>query len=117
MINKGELNFGDIVWVKFDPSVGHEYQSKRPAIVVQSNQQLTKSNLVTIIPLTSNLNNFIHDDILIKANTENNLMANSIAKVYYLTSFDYTRFEKIIGKINKETTIKIKNYFKKHYNI
>jgi mRNA-degrading endonuclease toxin of MazEF toxin-antitoxin module len=34
MMTKGEISFGDVVWVEFDPSVGHEYQSKRPAINV-----------------------------------------------------------------------------------
>ena len=117
MTMKGKINFGDVVWVEFDPSVGHEYQGKRPAIVVQSNKQLVKSNLVTIIPLTSKMDNFISDDILIEANGENNLMTNSIAKVYCLTSFDYSRFKKVIGKIDKEAIIKIKNYLKKHLDI
>ncbi|MDD3085337.1 MAG: type II toxin-antitoxin system PemK/MazF family toxin [Candidatus ainarchaeum sp.] len=117
MMTKGEINFGDIVWVEFDPSVGHEYQGKRPAIVVQSNEQLAKSNLVTIIPLTSQKDNIVSDDVLIEANTITNLKSDSIAKVYCLTSFDYVRFEKIIGKINKESIIKIKSYFKKHFDL
>jgi hypothetical protein len=29
MMTKGEINFGDVGWVEFDPSVGYEYQSKR----------------------------------------------------------------------------------------
>lgn len=116
-MTKGEINFGDIVWVEFDPSVGHEYQGKRPAIVVQSNEQLAKSNLVTIIPLTSQKDNIVSDDVLIEANTITNLKSDSIAKVYCLTSFDYVRFEKIIGKINKESIIKIKSYFKKHFDL
>jgi mRNA-degrading endonuclease toxin of MazEF toxin-antitoxin module len=117
MITKGEINFGDIVWAEFDPSVGHEYQSKRPAIVVQSDGQLKKTNLVTIIPLTSQQSNRMPDDILVEACKENNLMYDSLAKVYYITSFDYVRFEKVIGRISKEVVIKIKNYFKKHFDI
>jgi len=53
MMQRGELFYGDIVLVDFSPSVGHEYQDKRPSIIVQSNKQLKRSNLVTIIPLTS----------------------------------------------------------------
>lgn len=94
MITKGEIVFGDIVWVEFDPSVGHEYQSKRPAIVVESDEQLKKTNLVTIIPLTSQKDNYMSDDILVAPSSENNLMFSSIAKVYCITSFDYIRFEK-----------------------
>jgi len=117
MMTKGEISFGDIVWVEFDPSVGHEYQNKRPAIVVQSDEQLKKTNLVTIIPLTSQKDNRMSDDILIEAGEENNLMSDSLAKVYCITSFDYIRFEKVTGKINEETVIKIKDYLKRHFNL
>lgn len=117
MMTKGEISFGDIVWVEFDPSVGHEYQSKRPAIVVESNEQLKRTNLVTIIPLTSQKDNRKSDDILVEACKENNLMANSIAKVYCITSFDYARFEKVIGRVNEETILKIKDYLRRHFDI
>ena len=117
MMAKGEIRFGDVVWVEFDPSVGHEYQSKRPAIVVQSDEQLKKTNLVTIIPLTSQKDNRMSDDILVEARKENNLMTDSVAKVYCVTSFDYARFEKVIGKINEEMKMKIKDYLRKHFGI
>lgn len=117
MMIKGEISFGDVVWVQFDPSVGHEYQNKRPAIVVQSDKQLKKTNLVTIIPLTSQKDNRLSDDILVEAGKENNLMSDSVAKVSCITSFDYVRFEKVIGKINEVTIIKIKTYLRKHFDI
>lgn len=117
MTIKGELSFGDLVWVKFDPSIGHEYQNKRPAIVIQSNQQLKKSNLVTVVPLTSKKDNRMIDDILIEADRENNLMSDSLAKVFCISSFDYSRFEKVIGKANKDVIREIKAYLKKHFDI
>lgn len=117
MMKKGEIAFGDIVWTEFDPSVGHEYKNKRPAIVVQSNRQIKETNLVTIIPLTSRKDNFTPDDILIEAGKENNLIMDSLAKVYCIMSFDYERFEKVIGKINNEIGLKIKNYLKKHFDV
>ena len=117
MIKKGDLRLGDIVWTEFDPSVGHEYQDKRPAIVIQSNEQLNKSNLVTVIPLTSRSSNVAGDDILIPADQENKLRIDSVAKVYSITSFDYSRFSKIIGKINVKSINAIKHYLIKHFGI
>ncbi len=117
MMKKGEISFGDVVWVEFDPSVGHEYQNKRPAIVVESNEQLKKTNLVTIIPLTSQKNNQQSDDILVEANRENNLMSSSVAKVYCITSFDYLRFDKVVGRVNEEIVLKIKDYLRIHFDI
>jgi len=117
MITKGELRFGDIVWTEFDPSVGHEYQDKRPAIVIQSNKQLAKSALVTVIPLTSNISNAIKDDILIGADDQNNLRSDSVAKVYCITSFDYRRFSKRIGNVNAKTVAVLKKYLKLHFDL
>jgi mRNA-degrading endonuclease toxin of MazEF toxin-antitoxin module len=117
MIIKGDLKFGDIVWAEFNPSIGHEYQDKRPAIVIQSDEQLKRSNLVTVIPLTSQSGNIIGDDIIISADQENNLRVDSVAKVYCLTSFDYLRFVKKIGRIREEEALLIKNYLKKHFNL
>lgn len=116
MIKKGDLEFGDIVWVNFDPSIGHEFQNKRPAVVVQSNEQLKKSNLVTIIPLTSNTKDIAPDDIIITVDSYNNLRTDSVAKVYCITSFDYSRFDKKIGKINTDISVVIRAYFKKHFD-
>lgn len=117
MMRKGDLEFGDIVWVEFDPSVGHEFQDKRPAIVIQSNEQLKRSNLVTIVPLTSNKGNATPDDIEVVVDSENHLRTDSVAKVYCITSFDYSRFDKKIGKINTDVLIVIKSYLKKHFDL
>lgn len=117
MIQKGGLRFGDIVWTEFDPSVGHEYQDKRPAIVIQSNEQLIRSNLVTVIPLSSKAGNVVGDDILIPADQENKLRLDSVAKVYNITSFDYSRFSKIVGKINPKSVSAIKQYLRKHFDV
>ena len=115
MMQKGDLEFGDIVWTEFDPSVGHEFQNKRPAIVIQSNEQLQKSNLVTVIPLTSNTGNPTADDILVSADSQNNLKADSIAKVYCVTSFDYLRFDKKMGNVSTGVSSLLKDYLKKHF--
>lgn len=117
MIQKGDLDFGDIVWTEFDPSVGHEFQDKRPAIVIQSKKQLHKSNLVTVIPLTTSSNNKVADDIMIVADVLNKLRTDSIVKVYCITSFDYSRFSKKIGKIDIKAVAAIKRYLKTHFDL
>ena len=116
-MRKGDLEFGDVVWVEFDPSVGHEFQHKRPAIVIQSDEQLKKSTLVTIVPLTSNTGNTISDDIAVVMDSDNNLRTDSVAKVYCITSFDYSRFDKKIGKIKDSVSVAIKSYLMKHFDL
>lgn len=108
---------GEIHWVEFNPSVGHEFKGRRPALVIQSTEQLKKSNLITVIPLTGNPQNKTVDDILIKASKENRLASDSIIKVYNIISLDYSRFFKKIGKVDHNILVKVKSYMKRHFGI
>ncbi|MBT5503659.1 type II toxin-antitoxin system PemK/MazF family toxin [Candidatus Falkowbacteria bacterium] len=117
MLKKGQIEFGDIVWTQFDPSIGHEFQDKRPAVVIQTNKQISRSNLVTVIPLTGNLTNKVDDDIIIHADNENNLKSNSLIKVYNIASCDYSRFCGVIGHAGNNIMHEIRLYLKKHFGI
>lgn len=79
---------------------------------IQSNQQLKVSNLVTVMPLTSQTDNCQSDDILIKKDGNNLLYKDSVIKVHHIESFDKNRFIGKIGEIDKSTTEKIKQYLK-----
>ncbi|PJE58093.1 MAG: type II toxin-antitoxin system PemK/MazF family toxin [Candidatus Portnoybacteria bacterium CG10_big_fil_rev_8_21_14_0_10_36_7] len=111
------IQTGEIWLVKFDPSIGHEFQGTRPALVVQSNAQIKKSNLVTVLPLTSNLNNKLEDDIIVKKTVLNRLLADSVIKVYDIISFDYSRLIKKIGFVDIGTISNVKEYLKKHFDL
>jgi len=108
---------GNIFWVDFNPSVGHEFQNRRPAIVVESSSQIAKSNLITVMPLTSNLKNKLEDDVIIKADKKNRLMCDSVIKVYDIMSFDYLRFLKLIGTADESVIKEVKKYLIKHFNL
>ncbi|MDR1328623.1 MAG: type II toxin-antitoxin system PemK/MazF family toxin [Oscillospiraceae bacterium] len=47
-------NQGDIVWMNFDPQVGHEQKGRRPALIV-SNNRLNRFEQVTamVCPITN----------------------------------------------------------------
>lgn len=114
---KNMIEHGEIYWVSFAPSLGHEYQGRRPAVVIQSTEALKQSNLITVMPLSSQINKFHKDDILVKKNSENNLYEDSIIKVHHIESFDYSRFVKKIGIINKDTISEIKKYLAVHFDL
>ena len=98
-----EFEYGDIFIVDFDPSVGHEYQKIRPAIIVQSNSSLKNSSLITIVPITSNPKN----GIIISKNSKNGLYKDSAVKVNCITSFDKSRLLRKIGVAQKDVMKKI----------
>ena len=117
MLKKGEVKYGDILWVQFDPSVGHEFQDKRPALVIQSDRQIMKSNLVTVMPITSNGANKTGDDIIVEPNRKNGIRRASIVKVYDIISCDYQRLIGKIGVAGPELLEEIKQYLKRHFGI
>jgi len=114
-MTKLNVSEGDIHWVEFNPSVGHEFRGRRPALIIQSDEQLKKSNLITVMPLTGNLKNKTADDILVKINTKNRLVSDSIIKVYNIISLDYSRFIKKVGRVDSSILKQVKNYLRKHF--
>lgn len=111
------IGYGQYFLVNFNPASGHEYQGKRPAIVIESDRQLKKNNLVTVLPLTSNLDNKVGDDIVVEADAFNRLKFDSVIKVFDIVSFDRSRFINRIGEAKKETLEEIKEYLSKHFGL
>ena len=117
MSNKPVLKQGDLCLFNFDPGVGHEFQGKRPALVVQADAQIRKSSLITVLPLTSNINSRRDDDIILHPDVNNNLYLESVIKVYDVMSVDYERFINKIGFSSVEILQSVKNYLKKHFDL
>ena len=86
------------IWlINFDPSFGHEYQKMRPGIIIENNYFIDKFELLTIIPISSKIENKFDLDIEIQKTSLNRLMYNSIIKTKQINSFDKRRFVKFIG--------------------
>ena len=43
---------GDIVWLNFDPTIGHEQSSKRPALVISPKLYNRRSGMTLVCPVT-----------------------------------------------------------------
>ena len=44
---------GDIIWLDFDPQIGHEQKGRRPALVVSNETFNRFSNLAIVCPITN----------------------------------------------------------------
>lgn len=44
---------GDVVWLQFNPQVGHEQAGKRPALVLSPKEYNQKTGLALFCPITS----------------------------------------------------------------
>jgi mRNA interferase MazF len=65
---------GQIWLVNFDPSFGHEYKKVRPAIIIQQGKYIASSNLLTVIPISSQIAKPTELDILLEKDGQNRLM-------------------------------------------
>ncbi|MCH8489175.1 MAG: type II toxin-antitoxin system PemK/MazF family toxin [Oceanicaulis sp.] len=45
---------GDVVWLEFDPVLGHEQGGRRPAVVMSTRQYNAASSFVLVCPVTTN---------------------------------------------------------------
>ncbi len=111
-----QFQHGHIWLVNFDPSFGHEYQKVRPALIIQNESYIALSNLLTIIPISSQIEKFTELDILVNKDSQNRLFKNSLLKIKLLrqmfllhknfclkiSSFDKRRFIHFVGIVNEQ---------------
>lgn len=112
-----DFNTRDIFLVNFDPSVGHEYKKIRPAVIIQSDETIKNTALITIMPITSQMTNRQKEDIKVEKKATNGLRADSLVKVGCIHSFDKQRFLKKIGVVPEEAMAKIIAYLRIHFNV
>jgi len=51
-------NRGDVVWISFDPRVGHEQAGRRPAVVVSPGSYNGKVGLAILCPITNQVKGY-----------------------------------------------------------
>lgn len=103
---------GQIWLVNFDPSFGHEYKKVRPALIIQNNEYIESSDLLTVIPISSQITKPTDLDILLRKDAKNRLMTDSLIKMKQISSFDKRRFIKLVGYVSGEIMEKIRKNIK-----
>jgi mRNA interferase MazF len=57
---------GDIWFARLDPTVGGEIRKRRPVVIVSNDAGNRASGLVTVVPLTSNIERIYPFEVLLK---------------------------------------------------
>ncbi|HVR91200.1 MAG TPA: endoribonuclease MazF [Novosphingobium sp.] len=55
---------GDIVWVQFDPQVGHEQAGHRPALVLTPLHYNQKRGMLICCPMTSRIKGYVFEVVV-----------------------------------------------------
>jgi len=108
---------GEIYLVNFDPTIGHEVKKKRPAVIISNNIHNQFSPLVTVAPLSSNINKVYPFEVYIPKESAG-LNENSKIMIIQLRSIDKKRLINKIGNIeDKEIINKINKMISEHFDL
>lgn len=88
-------NRGDIVWIDFDPQLGHEQAGRRPALTISPKIYNKKSGLALMCPITSKIKDYPFEVMVRHNKIRGAVLADQIQ------SLDWQeRNAKFIAKIN-----------------
>lgn len=108
---------GEIYLVNFDPTVGHEAKKKRPALILSNNIHNQYSPLVTVAPLSSNINKVYPFEVYVTKKLTG-LNENSKIMIIQLRSIDKKRLINKIGNIEDEEILtKINKVTSEHFSL
>ena len=103
---------GEIWLTEIPSSGGHEQYGFRPVIIIQT----TKTNVITIIPLTTNEKSGRFPFTLeIIPSKKNNLIKKSMALVFQLRGIDKNKLKRKIGELNENENSKILELIKEYF--
>jgi len=98
---------GEIWMAGFDPSFGTEAAKTRPCVVVSaddSNQVVDRlgRGVVTVVPLTTNVQRVYPFQVLIPATEVSGLATDSKAQAEQIRALDHGRFTRRVGVLTAE---------------
>jgi mRNA interferase MazF len=95
---------GDIYLVSFDPTVGHEIQKTRPALVIQNDISNEHSPITIVAAISSQFGNPPRPrEAPIPAGSRTGLAQPSAAILNQIRSIDRTRLRKRLGAVDAMT--------------
>ena len=103
MVKKYVPEAGDIVWIDFNPTRGHEQSNIRPALVLSTYAYNDKTNLAVLCPMTSVMKGYPFEVELISKKV------NGVVLVDHIRSVDWRdRGARFISKAPDATLLEVR---------
>ena len=104
---------GQIYLVQFDPTIGHEIQKTRPALVIQNNIGNKFSPITIVAAITSTLSAVPYPvEVPLSPTKQNGLTTPSSIRLNQIRSVDRQRLVKLLGKVDLQTLNKVDSAIK-----
>ena len=111
-----KITRGDIFIANLDPTIGKEIQKTRPVIIVSNDIGNNHSNLVTVVPVTSQrLQKTYPYEVLLPEST--GLLKPSKAKANQVRTLDKSRLTKKVGRLNAKTIVELNLALRVHLDL
>ena len=103
MVNKYIPKQGDIIFIDFNPTKGHEQRGYRPAIVISNNIFNKNTKMVIVCPITSNTKEYPTHYLL-----EDTKKVSGSVLCEHIRSIDYeTRNLKLVEKASDNDLLSV----------
>ena len=108
------MDFGNIYLAEIPASGGHEQQGVRPAIIVQTSENIEKVPTVLVVPFTTQIKaaNFPFT-FVIEPDSKNNLTSKSVVLVFQLRAIDKKRLKNKLDNLSSNHVHTLKQYLEK----
>lgn len=84
MVKKYIPKQGDVVFLNFNPTKGHEHSGFRPAVVISNNVFNENTKMVMVLPITSNTKEFpTHYKLEDTKNVQGSVLCEHIGSIDY----------------------------------
>jgi mRNA interferase MazF len=92
---------GEMYWVDFPPSNGHEQAGRRPAIVIQDDSYAGALGVALVVPVTGQpANARFPGTVTVTPTAMNGLLKPSVVLVFQARALDRRRFRNRIGVVD-----------------
>jgi len=99
-------NRGDIVWLDFNPQLGHEQRGRRPAVVLSHKNYNEKIGLALFCPVTSKVKDYPFEVRVIGKKIDGCILSDQvksldwkIRNIEFIESLNHEIVEEVIEKI------------------
>ena len=90
---------GDVFWANLDPTIGVEIKKTRPVVVVSNNVINQRSQLVIVVPLTTNVEHLSPSHVLIPRG-EGGVSQDSKVLTEQIRAMDKQRLTSKVGNLS-----------------